>query len=75
MVMCCLFNFSWFIAGNVWVFGNWSDYQAGTALCKESTYMFSFVMLIMAWVAFPILGILGCVCSAAVMGCLGMSSK
>merc|ERR1712117_275254 len=73
--LCCLFNFSWFIAGNVWVFGNWSSYQAATEpTCDKTTYMFSFVLLIMAWVAAPIFCILGCFCGAGAF-CLDLSSN
>ena len=80
-VLLCLFNFSWFIAGNVWVFGSWSEYNPDLAdttkapYCYPTTYMFSFVLLIMAWVVAPIICLLRCVCWAAVMGCLGMSTE
>merc|ERR1712117_231459 len=73
MVLPNIFNFCWFIVGNVYVFGNWSRYNDPYSLeCDGLTYMFSFVLLIMAWVAVPILCILGCVCSTAVMGFLAM---
>ena len=48
-----VFNFCWFIVGNVFVFGHWSDYSKGHTNCDELTYM-----LIIAWVAAPIICIL-----------------
>ena len=79
-VLLCLFNFSWFIAGNVWVFGSWSGYNPDasglhTAYCDPTTYMFSFVVLILVWLAIPIGCILACVCGPVVLACLGISSK
>ena len=67
-------NTCWFIIGNFYVFRNWSSYNSddNTFKCDDITYMFSFVLLIMAWVAVPILCILGCVCATAVMGFLGI---
>ena len=84
--MVGLFGFCWFIAGNVWVFGNWSSVTFEgppngvlehppppqyASYCDETAYMFSFVLLIMAWVAFPV----GCVfawtlCWATIHACL-----
>ena len=61
--LCWIFNKCWFAAGNVWVFGSWSGYNSDAdpnddSYCNPTTYMFSFVMLIMAWVTIPILCIL-----------------
>ena len=68
-------NTCWFIVGNVYVFRNWSSYNSddNTFQCDDTTYMFSFVLLIMFWVV-PLLGSLAwlaCVCG---MGCVGLAS-
>ena len=72
-----LSNSCWFIIGNIYVFKNWSSYNSddNTFQCDDITYMFSFVLLIMAWVAIPILSLLACLCGAAVMECLEMASN
>ena len=89
-VLLFLFNFSWFIAGNVWVFGSWSKYNPDVAdttkapYCYPTTYMFSFVLLIMAWVVALIISLHNkpsqekfseCLCQTTIMVCLGRSSE
>ena len=68
-----LFNFGWFIAGNVWVFGQWSTVDledvASEHYCEKTAYMFSFVLLILSYVAGPIIAVV-CCCSAALCACL-----
>ena len=68
---CCglpmaLFTFSWFIAGNVWVFGQWSSVnfkdEESEHYCDSAAYMLSFVLLILSWVVAPIASIITCCC-------------
>ena len=73
-----LLGFCWFIAGNVWVFGNWSSVNFDVAItdasyCDETAYMFSFVLLILAWVAVPVISVTCCLCWATVAACVGLS--
>ena len=47
-----LFIFCWFIAGNVWVFGQWSSVtfdNSSADYCDKAAYMFSFIQLILWW--------------------------
>ena len=79
MVLPNIFNFCWFIVGNVYVFGNWSSYhdEQVTFDCDGLTYMFSFVLLIMFWVV-PLLGSLAwlaCVCGMGCVGCVALASN
>ena len=70
-----LFNLSWFIAGNVLVFAQWStvvlDDETSEHYCEKTAYMFSFVLLILTYVAAPIIVVAGC-CSAAICACLAV---
>ena len=70
---CCarplaLFYFAWFIAGNVWVFGQWTSVEfkdeESEHYCDIAAYMFSFVLLILSWVAAPII----CCCFCTIGG-------
>ena len=54
-----LFNICWTIAGSVWVFGIWnSDMEFNEddveRYCDKTTYLFSFVMLILTWLSYPL---------------------
>ena len=76
--MVGLFGFCWFIAGNVWVFGNWSSVNfdvlpTDASYCDPTAYMFSFVLLILAWVAVPVISVTCCLCWATVAACVGLS--
>merc|ERR1712183_236949 len=50
-----LFTFGWYIAGSVWVFSKWSDWdqlkKAGG--CYNDLYLFAFSLLIVFWVCGP----------------------
>ena len=70
---CCrlpfaLFSFSWLITGNILVFGQWPSVdledKESEHYCDNAAYMFSFVLLILAWVAAPIASIIICCLSA-----------
>ena len=58
VVLPGLFNISWLIVGNVYVFGNWSEYNDGKGSCDF--YMFSVALLIISWVAVPIFILVCC---------------
>ena len=50
-----LFNICWTIAGSVWVFGSWnSDLDFNEGYCDKTTYLFSFIMLILTWLSYPL---------------------
>ena len=71
-----VFNICWFIVGSVYVFGNWSSYNLPNSddnrlKCDDITYMFSFVLLIIAWVGAPIIFILVCGCHCDLQLILG----
>ena len=56
-----LFGFGWFIAGCAWVFGIWSEVKDDIdEYCDKTTYLFSFVFLIMASVTVFILSLIRC---------------
>ena len=81
VVLANVFNICWFIVGNIYmnVFGNWSNYNLPNSddnrlKCDDITFMFSFILLIMAWVTIPISCILCCVCATTMMGCLGLGA-
>ena len=52
-----LLQFSWHIAGSVWVFGIWYSVdfkdESSKHHCDETAYMFSFVLLLLGWVSIP----------------------
>ena len=71
-----VFNICWFIVGSIDVFGNWSSYNLPNSddnrlKCDDITYMFSFVLLIIAWVGAPIISILVCGCHCDLQLILG----
>ena len=84
--------FCWFIAGNVWVFGNWSSVNFDHHMtnhtltnlatnghnedyyCDKTAYMFSFVLLMLGWVAGPILLLACCCCWSAGAATMGLGN-
>ena len=59
MGLIVLFSFSWLTAGNFIVFGIWSEVHDDIIeYCDKTTYWFSFVFLILAWVAVFIISVL-----------------
>ena len=55
-----LLSIIWLIVGSVLVFGIWPEVRDDIdEHCDRTTYMFSFVLLILAWVALSILTLLG----------------
>ena len=64
-----LFDFCWLIAGSVWVFSQvlTIDHEDVNSehYCEEAAYMFSLGLIIVSWVAAPIIAMVCCCC-----GCL-----
>ena len=54
-VICGLFLFGWNIAGSVWVFSKWKDWDTYKAAgqCDNDMYLFAFALLIIFWITLP----------------------
>merc|ERR1719378_383508 len=57
LVLVGLFTFGWYIAGSVWVFSKWSDWDVlkkrPDGGCYNDLYLFAFSLLIIFWVCGP----------------------
>ena len=80
-----LFLFAWFIAGNVWVYSNYSkvqyDLTIGTSLastyCDKTTYLFTFWTITVSYIITGlscIIGVMIC-CCACVCGFAFFAAK
>jgi len=67
------FNIAWFISGNVWVFGAYSDVTFAepdaTTFCDQTTFNLAFWSIVVAY----ILGGLFCFCGCCFLICVGMA--
>jgi len=48
-----LFSFAWNIAGSVWVFKKWSNWENLKHSCNNDLYLFAFAYLIIFWITCP----------------------
>merc|ERR1712002_600498 len=72
-IICGCFNIAWFISGNVWVFGAYSDVtfaeSAATTFCDQTTFNLAFWSIVVAY----ILGGLFRFCGCCFLICVGMA--
>ncbi|XP_077984538.1 uncharacterized protein LOC144439143 [Glandiceps talaboti] len=61
-----LFNFAWFIAGNVWIYRTEPDYDDSTGgnYCDQTLYLFSFWLITTSYI---LIGLGGCI--GIIVGC------
>lgn len=59
LVIAMLFSFGWNIAGSVWVFkkwSNWDNVKDTDKGCYNDLYLFAFAYLILFWITLPCTG-------------------
>lgn len=56
IALCTLFSFAWNIAGSVWVFKKWNNWDSVKNTdqgCYKDMYLFAFAYLIIFWITCP----------------------